>query len=466
MSRVALVFGDRALVNEYNERVAEKLNRKSAEKSQSSTTVGFVRGMQQMAEALATYHPSFTYLGQHCAVGALFDAKKQFYRLISLLLSDLELIFDLRCPSPWKVISELQIRGVISASDGVHIKLCLSIANAIRLKTYFANKGQKELLSPVTQYKNTTEQSTDPPIFRYSDEDSLIHLLSISNTVHRHCEMFNLKYIQQNQIDISLLGNLSLDAPSKTTIGTLYYRLQDLPKALEWMKSESTDILDYPVSLVGQGVIHSEYGEYEKSVKCFENALDLHYRNEKNSNLHELPCLNNLALSLLHVGQYETARITLEKAIKKHEEIYGEGHETITLSRIKQKLGLVHHELGNMDLAITTFKEVQKIHERLNDVPDKDVMQLSLNIASSLTDLDEHTQSLEHVEQALHLSKKLFGRADLSYKLAMIYNCAATVYEHCNRGDKALCWYQQSLGLILTVFGDDPHPGKKPRKAL
>ena len=465
MSRAALLFGDQALLNEYKERVAEKLNAKSsAAEVKSTETVGFTRGMKQMALDVGTYHPQFSYLGEHCTVGALFDAKKQFYRLISLLLSDLGLIFDIRSPSSWQVISELQTRGIISDSETASIKVCLSIANEIRLKTYFANDGQKELLSPVPQYGITTEQSAGPPIFRYFDEDILVRLLSTSNDIHQRCHQFCLKYIQQNEIDISILWNPSVASSKTILIGTLYYRLQNFHKALEWMKSESKDSPDYSVSLNGQGMIHNEYGEFEKSVKCFQNALEVHYQNEGNSNLSVLRCLDNLAVSLLRIGQYETARIKLEEAIKKHNEIYGEGSETITLSRLMQNLGLAYHELGNMGLAVETFKEVQKMQNRLTDVPDRDVIHLALNIALSFTELDEHAQSLEYVKQALHLSKKLFGEADLSTELSLIYVNAGTVYEHCNLNNEALAWYKRSLELLRLVFDDNPHPGKTLNK--
>ena len=462
MSRVALLFGEQGLLNEYNERVAEKLNEKSPRMDKPTETVGFVRGIYQMTVDVATYHPDFTYIGQHCTVSALFDAKKQFYRLISLLLSDLGLVFDIKCPSPWQVISELKTRGIVSESDSANIKVCLSIANEIRLKTYLANDGQKELLSPVPQYANTTQQSTNPPIFRYFHEDILVRLLSKSYDIHRRCHLFLLKYIYEEKFDITILRNPFIVSEAVVK-GTLYFRLQYLPKALEWMKSESKDSPSYSLSLNGQGMIYMYYGEYDKSVKCFKDALEVHYQNEEKSHVNVLSCLNNLALSLLYIGQYETARMTLEQAIKQHNKIYGEGHETITLSRTVQNLGLVYHNLGNMGLAVKTYIEADKMQNRLIDVPDIDAITLASNIASSLSELDEHAEALEYVEKALNLSKKLFGRADLSYELAKIYINAGTVYEHCNRNDEALSLYKKCLEMTELVFGDNPHPGKKRR---
>ena len=54
MSRPALLYGNEALLNNYNELVTEKLNAKSlktsvfSEKSSETCTVGVVRGMEQM----------------------------------------------------------------------------------------------------------------------------------------------------------------------------------------------------------------------------------------------------------------------------------------------------------------------------------------------------------------------------------------------------------------------------------
>ena len=131
MSRVALLYGEEALLDEYNSHVTKKLNEKSPETKRKSTlsvdvtqeirqmiddivtddsfntlkslrkstlSVGFTRGICQLMEDTATYHP-FDFLIKIPA-GGLFDTKKDFHRLISLLLLDIALVFDVRSPSP------------------------------------------------------------------------------------------------------------------------------------------------------------------------------------------------------------------------------------------------------------------------------------------------------------------------------------------------------------------------------
>ena len=468
MSRVKLLYGKQALLDEYNERVAEKLNTKSSSpKSRSNKTVGFIRGIHQMTLDMTTYHPQNCYLGIHCAVGGLFDTKKEFYRLISLLVSDLGLIFDVRSPSPWQIISELQTRGIIGESERARMKECLSIANEIRLKSYFAYNRQKEVFSPVPQYVNTTEQSTDAPIFRDFDEDVLVYLLSTSNDILERCNLFCLKYNEEGEVDVSLLQSPSVLSSKETNFGRLYFRLQRLPKALEWFESVPKDSPDYFDSLCGQAHIYLAYGEYRKSVECFEKALEIGYQNEQVSDITLITCTSNLAMALRNAGQDEKAIVMLEEAIEKHRGIHShpdrEGFETVVLSHLMLNLGVIYASEDPRS-AIELFKEVEGMQNKLMGVPDEDTMHLSLGMAFSLSVLGQLDQSLEYLKQALQFGHKVFGKHNQSCGLARMYKTAGFVYEMCNQYDEALSWFKRSLELLQLIFRDNLHPGKRVLK--
>ena len=119
MLRVTLLYGEQDLLNEYNKYVAEKLNEKSpGTMRKSNLTAGSTRGIQQMKEDIDTYNPHNSYL--RSPSGVLFDTKKDFYRLISLLLTDLGLVYSIRSPSPWQVISELLVSPTVPTSKYVY----------------------------------------------------------------------------------------------------------------------------------------------------------------------------------------------------------------------------------------------------------------------------------------------------------------------------------------------------------
>jgi Tfp pilus assembly protein PilF len=459
MSRAVLLYGNQALLDEYNEHVAEKLNTNSSVKEDKSTeTVGLTRGIQMMMRDVEIYQPCNSYFGEHAVIGGLFDAKKQFYRLISLLLSDLGVIFNIRSPSPWEVISELQTQGIIDESDSVNIRVCLSIANEIRLKTYFGNNGQKELFSPV-ENANNMEQSSDAPIFCDFDKDVLGRLLSISNDICSCCREVCSKYIEQDKIDVSLFQTPSLPTSRKAwLLGYCHIRLQNFHRAFECMKSVSKDSPEYATAIYGQGLIYFELEEYDKSGKYFEEALQLCYQNEEmpNKSKHVIRCISGLGATLYYTGKCEVAITKIQEAIGKHNEIYGEGSQSLDLIALLLNLGFLYNAAGDFHKAVKTSKDVLEMEKGLTNVPKHKMISLNLNMATSLCKLDQHEQALEYLQEALRLSNMVFGEHAHSMSLPYVYLTAAEVYNHCNRDNDAESFFKKSLKL----FGNKTCRGK------
>ena len=403
-----------------------------------------------------TYYPHKSYGGSYCTVGAIFDAKKEFYRVISLLLSDLGLIFDIRSPSPWHIVVELCSRGIIDESDKASIKKCLSIANEIRLKAYYAYNKQKELLSPILRYTSTTKQLTDELIFNDFNEDVLANFLSTSSDIHTRCCKFCLKFYQEDEIDVSLLRSPSAELSKAKLFGHLYLRLQHFDKALEWYKSDSMDEFD---SLCGQGSIYHQYGEYTKSLECYEKALEIRNQNEDSSDPGLLACINNFAMVLRETGQRNKAEQKIKEAIEKHQNAHGKAYETLCLSTLMLNLGVIYSS-DDPRAAVETYKVVEEMQNRLMDVPDQYAIRLKLNMACSLSRLNQHERSLEYLERALQLGHKVFGQHYQSSELSVIYMTAGEIYENSNQYDEALSWYTRSLELLQLVFRDSLHPRK------
>ena len=454
MSRVTLLYGEQGLLHEYNNHVAEKLDEKWPETMRKSNlTVGFTRGIRQMQQDIVKYRPASSFLKS--PVGGLFDTKKHFYRLISLLLTDLGLVFHIRSPSPWQVISELRNRGIISESDSANLKVCLSIANEIRLKAYFANGGQKERFSPVRQSPDTTERSTDEPIFRDFDEDLLVRLLTISINLCKRCNEFCLKYVQQGKVEASILRKSFL--VSKTLVMCdLYIRLQKFPKVLKLLKSISKDSPDYAQVAYYRGFCYHFKSEFKKAIECYETALEY---SKNPSFILKVKC--DLARSLCGNFQHKKGRNTFEEAIKLHDEIYGQGSETEILSIFLLCLGILFYELEDMPSAIQSLQRLEQMQKsKTRCIRDIDVIYLNIHMAKSYSKLCQNDKSLHYLEKALRLSHKVFGEHNLSDLLGNIYTQAALVYHECGLHHKAFSLLEYNLKLIESLYGDNPNAGK------
>ena len=454
MSRAVLLFGDEALLNEYNKRVAEKQNRKSsATEGKTSHTIGVIRGMQQMMADIETFGPS-----ADMPIGALFDTKKQFYRLISLLLSNLGMIFDIRTPSPWQIISELERRGIITVSESANIKVCLSIANEVRMKTYFANGGQKELFSPVPEFANYAERSVEIPVFRDFNENMLVRLQSTSDEMCERCRDLYFKWVQDDKIDCSVFQNPPRGSSKAVQLGFLYLRLQQSHKALDWMRSAPKDSSVYGSCLRGQGYIYYQFGEIEKGIECFEEAVQWHYQNEQSPHL-LLYCINDLARLLIAANKYKMATAKLEEAICKHKELFGERFQSVILMVLMQNLGYAYCEIGNVILAVETLKAAEEMQRRLPTVHDEDIIIQNMYMARSFSKLDQHEQAQEYMERAIRHGHKLYGENNLNINLAQVYNMAGLVHTR-KRSNKAVSFFERSLEFYQQVFSDSAHIGK------
>ena len=455
MSRVSLLYGEQGLLDEYNNHVDEKLNKKSPEtKRQSTSSVGFTRGIGQMIQDIVTYDPNSSYFDS--LIGGLFDAKEHFYRLISLLLTDLGLVFDIRFPSPWQVISELRNQDIISESDSANLKVCLSIANEIRLKTYFANCGQKELFSPLLQSPDTTEQSTDVPIFRNFDEDTLVRLLSTSYDMHGRCQEFCLKYLQQDEMDAKILRK-PLSHSKVWLMSNLYFRLEKFSKVLECIKSISKDSPEYAECLSIRGKYHELKGEYKKAIECFEAALEY-----SQNPLDSLFYHRHLANSLSHSYQLKKAKYLLEKAMKLHDEIYGEGSETKTLIELMLDLDTIDYALDDISSFDKTYRRFKQMNERKTQCFDITAIDINLHFHMALwfSRFHENDQSLNCLHTALRLTHKILGEHNLSSELLKTYDDAAFVYRKCGRYHEASLMLERCSKLMESLYGDTPHPGK------
>ena len=453
MTRVILLYGEQALLDDYNNQVVQKLNEKSYETIQESPlSVGITRGIRQIMDDITTYHPSNSFLKS--PIGGLLNTKKHFYRLISLLLSGLGSVFDVRSPSPWQVISELRNQDIIAESDRINLKVCLSIANEIRLKQYLANCGQKERFSPVLQSPDAIEQFSSDPIYHDFDENTLVRLLSTSTDWHRRCDKFCLKCVQQGEVDASILRDHSFPTKAQVMIN-LYTRLQKFSKALEWINSVPKDSPDYAQCAFTRGRFHADKGENKKAIEWYETALK--YSQDP---IHRLVLHLNVASILVEFSHHNKAKKMLEKAIKLHDEIYGQGSVTLVLSQLMLQLGAVFTQLQDEPSVIKTLQAVEDMHKRITYCSDMDVIDLNLCMAVSNSQLGQIDQSLDRLNKALRLSHEIFGEDNLSSELLRIHMHAATIYGYCGRYHEAISLLERSLKRIESLYGDTPNKGK------
>jgi len=82
-------------------------------------------------------------------IGALFNAKKELYRFLSLMIGTLAQWHGGLSGNTWQELVALQRAGVLTKEARHNLSHALCISNFVRLSTYLANHGQREDLSAV-----------------------------------------------------------------------------------------------------------------------------------------------------------------------------------------------------------------------------------------------------------------------------------------------------------------------------
>ena len=146
---------------------------------------------------------------------------------------------------------------------------------------------------------------------------------------------------------------------------------------------------------------------------------------------------NSLAMALQDRGDYQKAKILLEKARRSAENIFGAEHPTT--ATISSNLAIVLRELGNFEAAKSILHEGLFAAERYYGPEHPNTAVACSNLAIVLQDLGEFERAKVLLERALHIDEINFGADDPR---------TATTYSNLALTLKTLGDYQRAQKLL------------------
>ncbi|CAH1268662.1 Hypp3942 [Branchiostoma lanceolatum] len=145
LRRVTYLTGDESLVGDYLKRVNRSPDR--------SPVLSRLQALAARLSAALTLWENIRQIKNVEPTGQLLDVKKEIYRFPSVAVDVLSVCCGITIPSVWGIIEELHKTQRISQEDAHHLTVLISISAELRLRTYIANGGQKDTLSPLTEMK-------------------------------------------------------------------------------------------------------------------------------------------------------------------------------------------------------------------------------------------------------------------------------------------------------------------------
>ncbi|XP_035681442.1 uncharacterized protein LOC118419204 [Branchiostoma floridae] len=499
LRRVVYLTGDESLVDEYTVKVSKSVNRSDV-LSRWSVIPTLKEDIRQVKDLELTGH--------------LLDVKKEIYRFPSVVvdLLSLSVCCGMTVSSVWRTIEELQRAGRISQEDAHHLTVLISISAELRLRTYIANGGQKDRLSPLTEMKvqlgkHDVDGTFLESVFYIPDSKMLFRYYYTSIPL-KTCIVVTVlnagptaKIFQTDIFDTSSLtrGRMAqqlfhLDAAIRHLeaaleeadvdkerqleihfdLGHAMRRLGDFEKAMSHYElafqigsaiyGDTTKGRHNIATLVGSiGSCWSGLGNQKKAISYHEQSLEMEKAIYGFNTPHpaKAASLNNIGKCWSDLGDEKKAIRYHEQSLKMMKAIYGDktAHPDIALSL--GNIGNSWGNLGDQRKAISYYEQSLNMTKTMygEATAHPDIAASLNNIGECWRDLGDQKKALSYHEQSLTMKKVIYGETtahrDIASSLNNIGNCWSVIGDQ----GKAITYYEQSLQMLKTTYGETTaHP--------
>ncbi|XP_019642692.1 PREDICTED: uncharacterized protein LOC109483975 [Branchiostoma belcheri] len=408
LRRVTYLTGDESLVDEYTSIV-----NKSVDHSPVLSRLSAMLILKDNIREIKNVEPT----------DQLLDVKKEIYRFPSVAVDVLSICCGITIPSVWGMIEELHKTQRINDEDAQHLTVLISISAELRLRTYIANGGQKDRLSPLMEMKTQLDkQDVDDTIV-----ESVFHIPD-SKMLFRY-------YYTAIPLKICIIDTVQKE--NQTT--------KIFPSAIFDMSSQT------------RGGITKQLLQFDASVRYFEAALEEAGGDEKKK-LEILVELGNVSQMR---GDYKDAISYYKRALSTGNTIYADTKTLPVLSSLFGNIGIYWSDSGNQRKAISYFEQSMKMMKAIfgESTPHPNIASLLNNIGSCWSALGDKIKATNYHKQSLRMRKAIYGETtthpDIAQSLNNIGNC------WCNLGDqrKAISYHEQSLKMRKAIYGETTtHP--------
>ncbi|KAI8503667.1 hypothetical protein Bbelb_186380 [Branchiostoma belcheri] len=455
LRRVTYLTGDESLVNEYTDRVSQSID-SSPVLSRLSAMLILKDNIQEIENVEPT--------------GQLLNVKKEIYRFPSVAVDVLSICCGITIPSMWGMIEELHKTQQISHEDAHHLTVLISISAELRLRTYIANGGQKDRLSPLTEMKNSKldKHDVDDTFFQsvfYIPDSKMLFRYYYTAIPLKRCIADT---VAKENTTTKIFPTAIFDTSSLTK-GRITRRLlkldasvQHLDEALEEAGSDEEKQFDILFEL---GNITYMCGDYEKAINYFQRALGVGNTSYEDTKVHHniaiATLLANIGICWSHLGDQTKAISYDEASLKMRKAIYGETKPHPYIASSLVNIGICWSKLGDKSKAISYHEQSLKMMKAIygETKPHPDIASSLNNIGTCWSDLGDQRKGIWYYEQSLKMRKAIYGETTEHPDIAGSLNNIGKSWSGLGDKRKAISYYEQSLKMMKAIYGETtPHP--------
>ncbi|KAI8506637.1 hypothetical protein Bbelb_160640 [Branchiostoma belcheri] len=455
LRRFVFLAGDETLVSEYRERLDEVVTNDVL--SDFKSRLSAVQILQENREILSAREPT----------GKLLNVKKDIYRFPGVAVEVLALCCQVNLASTWAVIDRLKKTGQVQEENATHLTVLTGISAELRLRTYMANRGQKDSLSPLAEMKfqTKTEEMSDTTL------KSEFHIPDTQILFRYYCRAIPLKkcipdivqYDSQDQ-SRSVFKTTIFDI-SNACRGRIAKTLFQSSKCMKHfeaaLKEAGSDMAIRAEILVEFGEYFASHGDIIKANKYLEESVKIHktIHGDNAANYVFASSLASLGVSWGILGKPENAMGYLEQSLKMFKTIFGDKPAYVDIiAATHSNLGLCWSDLGDHKKAKSYFEQSLEMRKTVHGETAHEKVASSLgHLGSCWSKLGDEEKAISYYEQSLAMTKTIYGQNTVHPYIALLLNNLGLSYNKLGNQKKALSYHEQSLMMKKAIYGETCH---------
>ncbi|XP_066263596.1 uncharacterized protein [Branchiostoma lanceolatum] len=460
-----LITGDQALIDTYVGIIAKvmqadgnKLTRQMAQET--------------LKENIKSYHEK-----GGTVTANMIDVKKELYRFPAVAVDCLALFADIIPTTVWKTIEDLELTERISAENAHHLLVLLSISAELRLRTYIANGGQKEILSALASMESMlTEQEQ----FIQSNDDAernrdalkrVFYLPNVKQLFRYYYTAMPLEKLLSKYLRLFESSELkpvihsipTLYSTSSEVRATMYFDLCRYRQAIDlFNKALSEDEGAYNTNLRHYlGLAWHQLGDHQRAIGYHKEALNMTkgiFGQEV-----EYPFIGNLLQCIGSccdgMGDYKEAVSYYEQALKMDKKIYGQS--TPQFATTLKALGDTWKSLGDPKKAISLATQALQIQRSIygQSTAHPSIATSLLSLGKAFSSLGDYRKSITYLEEALQMERSLYGQYAAHPSVAATLGIVGNTWLEFGDSRRAISYFDDAMQMHISIFGNGKaHP--------
>jgi tetratricopeptide (TPR) repeat protein len=193
-----------------------------------------------------------------------------------------------------------------------------------------------------------------------------------------------------------------------------------------------------------------ELGEYDRAIDYYEKAFDIDLTIYGETHVNSCRNLNNLGMVWNAKGNYDKAIDYFDKALRILKEVAGEKHLDFTATLLNN-LGLAWAAKGNLDMGISFYEQALEVWKELYNDEHEKVAIVFNNLGSAYNDRGEHDKAIDYFEKALSVNRSVYGNAHP--ETAGVMNNLGLAWLDKKDSRRAIECFDQTLVTWKRVYG-------------